>query len=117
MRQQLRWRVYLQAYEAVSAARSDLDTYIDWYNREACIRASRTARPGRSTGRCCPSWPWLPKMKTPVRPELPSPRSVRRTATTTAVDNSATLQPARSLFTSRGKTVQRSEATSLRPNG
>lgn len=27
-------RVYLQAYEAVSAARSDLDTYIDWYNRE-----------------------------------------------------------------------------------
>ena len=27
-------RVYLQAYEAVSAARSDLDAYIDWYNRE-----------------------------------------------------------------------------------
>lgn len=27
-------RVYLQAYEAVSVARSDLDTYIDWYNRE-----------------------------------------------------------------------------------
>jgi putative transposase len=27
-------RVYLQAYKAVSAARSDLDTYIDWYNRE-----------------------------------------------------------------------------------
>ena len=23
-----------KAYEAVSAARSDLDTYIDWYNRE-----------------------------------------------------------------------------------
>jgi len=27
-------RVYLQAYEAVSAARSDMDTCIDWYNRE-----------------------------------------------------------------------------------
>jgi putative transposase len=27
-------RVYLTAYEAVSAARSDSDTYIDWYNRE-----------------------------------------------------------------------------------
>jgi putative transposase len=26
--------VYLQAYEAVSAASSNLDTYIDWYNRE-----------------------------------------------------------------------------------
>lgn len=33
-----RWRryqrAYLQASEAVSTARSDLDTYSDWYNRE-----------------------------------------------------------------------------------
>ena len=27
-------RVYLRAYDAVSAVRADLDDHIDWYNRE-----------------------------------------------------------------------------------
>lgn len=32
-------RVYLEAYEAVSVARSDPDIYIDWYNTRACAYA------------------------------------------------------------------------------
>lgn len=65
-------RVYLQAYEAVSAVRSNLNTYIDWYSRErkrSSIEDRNRSRPDR---RCCPSWPWLPRMKIPVRPELPT---------------------------------------------
>jgi len=42
-------------------------------------------------------------MKIPMRPELP---------TACAVDNSASIQPARSLFILWGKTVQISGATS-----
>ena len=44
-------------------------------------------------------------MKIPMRPELP---------TACAVDNSASIQPARSLFILWGKTVQISGATSVR---
>ena len=65
-------RVYLQANEEVSAARSDLDTTSTGTTASACIRASRSARPNRPIGRCCPSWPWLPRMKTPVHPESPT---------------------------------------------
>lgn len=43
-------------------------------------------------------------MKIPMRPELP---------TACAVDNSASIQPARSLFILWGKTVQISGATSV----
>ena len=48
-----------------------------------------------------------------MRPELPTASAGSSQAPTAAVDNSASLQPARSLFISRGKTVQTSGATSI----
>lgn len=65
-------RVYLQAYKAVSAARSDLAPTSTGTTASVSVRVSRTARPSRPTGRCCPSWPWLPRIKTPVRHKLPT---------------------------------------------
>ncbi len=51
-----------------------------------------------------------------MRPELPTASIGSSQAATAAVDNSAPLQPACSLFISRGKTVQTSEATSVLPD-
>ena len=52
-------------------------------------------------------------MKSPVRPELTTASVVRRQATPAAVDNSASIQPARSIFISWGKSAQISGATSM----
>ena len=48
-----------------------------------------------------------------MRPELPTASAGSSHAPTAAVDNSAPLQPARSLFISWGKTVQTRGTTSL----
>lgn len=49
-------RVYLQAYEAVSAARSDLDAYIDWYNRERVLSRIEDRTPEQAY------WALLPEL-------------------------------------------------------
>ncbi len=52
-------------------------------------------------------------MQSLVRPELPTASVGSSQAPTAAVDNSAPLQPARSLCITRGKAVHESRATSL----
>ena len=56
-----------------------------------CCASWTSIAPSRSTKTCCPSWPRLHKMKSLVRPELPTASVGSSQATTAAMDNSAPL--------------------------
>jgi putative transposase len=80
---------YLKAYDGVSAARADIGRYMMWFN---------THRAHSSLNGATPQWAYLnlsrnlsrpPKMKSLVRPELPTASAGSPQAPAAAVDNSA----------------------------
>ena len=66
-------RVYLKAYDSVSAARADIADYLNWYNTNGPIRAWSASRQMSSTLPHCRDSNWLPKM-----PPLGAPRVAHR---------------------------------------
>ena len=107
-------RVYLKAYDSVSAARTDIAEYLSWYN---------THRSHSSLGRITPDeqylaaqpCAWLRKMKSRVRPELPTAALRSSQATHAAVDNSASSAIRPESTYKSGKVVQTNGTTSLEP--
>ena len=104
-------RVYLKAYDSVSAARVDIADYLGWYNTTGRIRVWG-ATPDEAYLAPLPNWPRLRKMKSLVRPELPTAALRSSQATHAAVDNSAPSATRPEPTYKSGKVVQINGATS-----
>ena len=82
-------RAYLKADDSVNAARADIAEYISWHNAGRAHPAWPMSRPTSTTSRTCRPWKWRHKMKSLVRPALPTALIGSLQAPTASVDNSA----------------------------
>ena len=105
-------RVYLKAYDSVSAARTDIADYLGWYNAHRSHSSLDGLTPDDKYLAALPPLKLARKMKSPVRPELPTASVGSSQAPTAAVDNSAPSVIRTESTYKSGNVVQTSGATS-----
>jgi len=110
-------RVYLRAYDGVSAAKMDVAQLIDWYNTERPHSSLDDQTPDQTY------WARLPALQQAAwnenlrcAPSCPPRRPVRRKRRPPPWTTAAPVPMTRRLFISWGKAVQTSGATSVGGN-
>lgn len=79
------------AYDSVGAARTDIAQYFGWYNTKRPHSSLDRLTPKQGCENLLPKLAEVAKMKSLVRPDLPTAAVGSSQATTAAVDNSAPL--------------------------
>lgn len=82
-------RVYLKAYDSVSAARADIADYLTWYKAQRAHSKLSDLTPDEHYLTHMPSCEWPHKMSSVVCPELPTASVGSSQGPTAVVDSSA----------------------------